>query len=141
MENKNEFVWKLEEMVLLNKSEYELINIVENTSKETKVNFINEMNDNKLNRILEADKKWHEDMKNDVIKKDYADRPKSVSYKAWIKRNGYLNIVSDFVNGGWEDTIGEIKLLGCNRRLGYLEYIGKYDTFDSLIDELFYRQL
>ncbi len=141
MENNNKFVWKLEEMVLLNKSENELKKIVRNTSKEYKIKFINKMNDNKLDRIFKAEKKYKEDLKNEVIKVDDTGFPKNVSLKAWIKRNNYSDIISDYTNDMWT-TLGKTKnILNCERRIYKLNTKGTYDKFDNFVDELFYRQL
>lgn len=141
MENNNKFVWKLEEMVLLNKSEEEIQDIVRNTLEEYKIEFINNINNDKLYRILEAKKRYKEDLKNEVIKVDNTGFPKNVSLKAWIKRNGYDDIISNYVNGIWT-TLGKTKnILNCERHIGRLNIKGNYDKFDNFVDELFYRQL
>ena len=141
MENNNKLVWKLEELILVNKSEEEIQNIVRTTSKEEKLNFVDSLQEGKLSRLLQADEKYNIDIENGTIKTDATGYPKTVSLKSWIKRNKYEDIISDYVNG-WLSTIGRTRnILKCERHISGLNSKTKYDTFETLIDELFYRQL
>lgn len=140
MEN-NKFAWEIEKLVLLNKSEEEIQNIVRTTSKEEKISFVDSLQEGKLSKILQAEEKYNRDIENGTIKTDATGYPKVVSLKAWIKRNWYDDIISNYVNSIWT-TIGRTQnILNCERHIVRLNMKTGYDKFDNFIDELFYRQL
>jgi len=136
------FKWKVEDMKLLEieKTSRGMELLVINTSTEDKIEFVNRMNDNKLDKIFEAERKYREDLESGVIKTDSQGKPKTVSFKPWIKRNGYDDIISDFVYD-WGSKLGKITLLRCNRHIWSLDSPCGSDTFVTLVDELFCRQL
>ncbi len=132
------FEWKVEDMVLLNQENYagEKIYYCERTtSREDKIAFVDSMQDGKLSYILSLIKKFNIDRAS--LSKDNYDNIKTVSLKAWIKRNDtkYQFLVIDD-----HYRYGEYRLLGIQRNIDS-EYKGTYDTHQDLVDEAFHRQL
>lgn len=132
------FDWKVENMELLNEPciGKEKIYLCESkVSREDKIAFVDGMNDGKLSYILELVKKFEEDKES--LPKDSYGNVKTVSLKAWIKRNDTKYdrpIIDDWYH------YGKYRILGSERYITN-DYKGTYDIYDDLIDEVFHRQL
>lgn len=139
------FKWKVEDMVLLNQKSgvffgKEKIYDCENKiSREDKISFVDSRQDGKLSYILSLIDKFKEDY-DDLPKKEtlFGDKEvKTVSLKAWIKRND-TKYGRPILDDNYK--YGEFYLLGtCRRIMSNLKY--SYDTYDDLVDEVFHRQL
>lgn len=140
------FTWNVEELKLRNEVgnnhlyDRDFIFKIENEiSKEDKIEFINNMYDGKLDYILELFHKFTIDKKS--MPKDDWGKVKTVSLKAWIKRNDkkYNNrIIDDWYN------YGKITFVGCERWIQHDDFESKatlYDTHNDYIDEIFHRIL
>lgn len=134
------FEWKVEDLKLINDkmnlkdkmSGTICFSYERTTSREDKIAFIDKMQDGKMSYILGLREKYNND-KNE-LPKDQWGRVKTVSLKAWIKKNDSRGIVDNRYH------YGTIQLLGTTidiRENGYNPY---WKTKDD-IDELFYRQL
>lgn len=133
------FKWNVEDMVLLNQKGgifigREKIYDCENTlSREEKIEFIDKMQDDKLSYLLGLLKKFDEEKVN--LKYDAMGYLKTVSLKAWLKRNDSKHIVDDWYK------YGNFTLLGLTRNIEKYNSKGNYDIYEDFVDELFHRQL
>ena len=135
------FNWKVEEMKLMNsgkdlKGRYF---IEDEVTREDKIAFVDSMQDGKLSYIIAMIKKF--ETEKDSMPKDQWGSVKTVSLKAWLKRNDtkYLRpIFNRDYNYGW------FYLLGVERSIqrNPLNHKGSYyDTYYDLIDEVFHKQI
>ena len=98
------FEWKVENMSLLNDKNClfvgreKIYGCESETSKEDKIAFVDSMNDGKLTYILDLWKKFQENEGNLV--KDKYGYVKTVSLKAWIKRNDLRNMLDNNYHHG-----------------------------------------
>ena len=90
------------------------------------------MQDNKLSYILALSKKFEKDKK-DMPTDNWGD-VKTVSLKAWIKRNDERNLIDNSYQYGSVRFMGGRSIQCINRK-------GGYDTYEDYIDEIFHRQL
>lgn len=133
------FKWNVEDMALLNQKGgifigREKIYDCENTlSREEKIEFIDKMQDDKLSYLLGLLKKFDEEKVN--LKYDAMGYLKTVSLKAWLKRNDSKHIVDDWYK------YGNFTLLGLTRNIKKYNSKGNYDIYEDFVDELFHRQL
>lgn len=143
------FSWKVEDMKLLNTKNHGGVYVGGNyvfpemskVSREDKIQFIDSMNKGVMTHLLNLIKQWNKDV--DTLPKDSWGSVKTVSLKAWIKRNdkceyrnGYSLLDDDY-------KYGKFHILGCERWIQHdPENKGaQYDTYDDIVDEIFYRQL
>lgn len=132
------FIWNVEDMKLLNQKGGIIINkekiydCENETSREDKIEFVDKMQDGKLSYILKLAEKFENDKEN--MPKDSWDDIKTVSLKAWIKRNDNRNLI-DIIYG-----YGDISFL-TGRNIKRVNQKGAYDTYDDYVDEVFHRQL
>lgn len=135
------FEWKLEEMALINEKtrfflgKERIFNCESETTREDKIAFVDSMTNGKLSYLLLLIEKFESEK--DSLSKDKYGNIKTVSLKAWIKRNDTKYerpIIDDWYNHG------RYKILGAER---YIQYNSKghYETYDDLVDECFHRQL
>lgn len=137
------FEWKVEEMKLMNnradvrngRCKVNVYACENSVSKEDKIAFVDSMQDGKLSYLLFLIEKFDEDV-ND-LPKDSNGSIKTISLKAWIKRNDSRyssKLIDDWYH------YGEYNLIGCER---YIQSGGKgiNDYYDDLVDEVFRRQL
>lgn len=136
------FKWNVEEMVLLNQKSSiyignEKIYNPENiTSREDKVAFVDAMNDGKLSYILKLVDKYVKDK--ETLPKDKYGEVKTVSLKAWIKKND-TKYSRPIIDDSYK--YGTFYLLGIERRIEHINSKRNYDTYDDLVNEAFHRQL
>ena len=128
------FVWNVEDMALRNQ-ERKICDYVETVSREDKISFVDGMQDGKLSYLLSLIAKF--DKEKDSMPKDSFGEVKSVSLKAWIKRND-IKYSHPLLDDRY--YYGQYYLLGSKR---YIQSKHKYsyDTYEDLVDEAFYRQL
>lgn len=130
------FEWKLEDLKLKDKfGFYDFDQIVKSTSKEDKLKFVDNLNDGKLTYLLNLSDKFNEDKENGTLKKDSYGYVKTVSLKAWLKRNDTRKMISNYYH------YGQIYFLRIERYIKDLNRKGFGDSYDDFIDECFYRQL
>lgn len=135
------FEWKVEDMILLNQKggvfvdKEKIYDCEHKISRENKIAFVDSFQDGKLSYLLKLIEKFNQDKDN--LPKDQWGNIKTVSLKAWIKRNdtkyGRPIVDNDY-------RYGKYYVLGMERYITY-DVKGSYDTYDDLVDELFHRQL
>lgn len=132
------FEWNVEDMKLLNQKSSVMIgkekiyNCESDVKREDKITFIDKMQDNKLSYILSLAEKFEKD-KEDMPTDNWGD-VKTVSLKAWIKRNDERKLID------CSYQYGSIRFMG-GRNIQSINRKGGYDTYDNYIDEIFHRQL
>jgi hypothetical protein len=135
------FEWKVENMALLNEKggiyygQEKIYKCESEVSREDKIAFVDSLQDGKLSYILALIDKFDEDKNS--LSKDKWGNVKTVSLKAWIKRNDTKYgrpIINDMYN------YGRYYLLGTRRSIQY-DCRDTYDTYYDLVDEAFHRQL
>lgn len=139
------FEWKVEDMTLLNEKDgifigkEEIYECENKVSREDKIAFVDSLQDGKLSYLLFLIDKFNEDYDSLAKQKTLfgEEKVKTVSLKAWIKRNDkkYNRSIID-------DTYryGDYYILGSRRNIRN-NLKGTYDTYDDLVDEVFHRQL
>ena len=135
------FEWKVEDMVLLNQKgglflgKEKIYDCESKVSRKDKIAFVDSFQEGKLSYLLELIEKFNVDK--DTMPKDQWGNVKTVSLKAWIKKNdtkyGRPIVDNDY-------RYGRYFVLGMGRYITY-EGKGSYDTYEDLVDELFHRQL
>lgn len=132
------FKWNVEDMKLLNQKSSIMIgkekiyNCEQDITKEDKIAFVDKMQDNKLSYILALAEKFEKDKEN--MPTDSWGDVKTVSLKAWIKRNDERNLIDNLYQ------YGNIRFMG-GRSIQCINKKGVYDTCENYIDEIFHRQL
>ena len=135
------FEWKIEDMALLNDknvislSKEKIYHCEPKVSREDKIAFVDSMQDGKLSYLLSLIAKFNDEKES--LPKDNWGNIKTVSLKAWIKRNDKKYgrpIIDDWYH------YGKYRILGSERYITN-DYKGTYDTYNDLVDEAFHRQL
>lgn len=132
------FEWNVEDMKLLNQKSSMIIgkekiyNCEQDTTKEDKIAFVDKMQDNKLSYILALAEKFEKDKENMPI--DNWGDVKTVSLKAWIKKNDERNLIDNSYQYGSIRFMGGRSIQSINRK-------SEYNTYENYIDEIFHRQL
>ena len=138
------FNWKVEDMILMNQKgglflgKEKIYDCESKVSREDKIAFVDSLQDGKFSYLLSLIDKFKEDYDSLAKQKTaFGEEVKTVSLKAWIKRNDtkYRNLMIDD-----NYKYGEYYFLGTRRNIkSNLKYT--YDTYDDLVDEVFHRQL
>lgn len=135
------FEWKVEDMVLLNETgriflgKEKIYSCESTVPREDKIAFVDSLQDGKLSYLLSLIEKFKKERES--LPKDKWNNVKTVSLKAWIKKNDtkYARpIIDDYYH------YGKFCILGTERWITN-DYKGGYDTYDDLVDEVFHRQL
>lgn len=132
------FEWKVEDMVLLNQKggvflgKEKIYDCESKVSREDKIAFVDSLQDGKLSYILALAEKFNEER--ETMPKDQWGNVKTVSLKAWIKRNDDRKLLDD------NYRYGDIRFIG-GRNIGSISLKGGYDTYEDYVDEIFHRQL
>lgn len=132
------FELNVEDMKLLNQGSSIIIgkekiyNCEHDITREDKTAFVDKIQDNKLSYILALLEKFEKD-KEDMPTDNYGD-VKTVSLKAWIKRNDKRNLIDNLYQ------YGSIRFMG-GRNIQCINRKGAYDTYENYVDEVFHRQL
>lgn len=132
------FGWNVEDMKLLNQKcniligKEKIYNCENEVSREEKIKFVDKMKDGKLSYILNLAQKLEKDKENMSV--DQWGDVKTISLKAWIKRNDDRKLI-DFTY-----KYGNIRFLA-ERNIQSVNLKGAYDTYDNYVDEIFHRQL
>ena len=136
------FKWKVEDMALLNEEckffigKERIFECENKISREDKIAFVDFMHDGKLSYLLSLIEKFEKDK--ELLPKDDWGSVKTVSLKAWIKRNDTKYnrpIIDDTFN------YGKIRFLAMERYISNINNKYHYDTYSDLVDEIFHRQL
>lgn len=138
------FVWKVEDMALMNEKSNiyignEKIYKAENKlTRQEKIDFLDSMNDGLTSYILNLADKLKEDKENGVIKKDTYGEMKAISYIAWINRNDTRNCI-----GNSTYNRGEIRFSPCRNinRLDTNVSMFRSSTYSDYVNEAFHLQL
>ena len=138
------FEWKVEDMALLNQKSgiflkggtEKIYNCENELSREDKISFIDGLHDGKLSYLLELISKFKKDKES--LPKDVRNNIKTVSLKAWIKRNDTRSIVDTNYHYGYYNLGGVKRFLDNDNKKAV--YYGE-DTYDDLVDEMFHREL
>ena len=141
------FEWKVEDMVLMNQkggiyvgySNKKIYDCERSTTIEDKIAFVDSKQDGKLSYILSLIDKFEKDK--DTLPKTNTsfgkEKIKTVSLKAWIKRNDTKYgkpIIDDWYHYGQFYFLGVERDIQTNKR-------NTYDIYEDLVDEVFHRQL
>lgn len=140
---KNKFEWKVEDMVLLNQKhglflrggEEKIYDCESVVSREDKIAFVDSKQDGILSYLLALIEKFNKDVEN--MPKDSRNKIKTVSLKAWIKKNDtkYSRpIIDNYCSYGKYRVLGTERNITVNKK-------GRYDTYEDIVDEVFHRQL
>jgi hypothetical protein len=136
------FIWKVEDMVLLNQKggiffgKEKIYNCESQVSREDKIVFVDSLHDGKLSYLLSLIDKFNEDKKS--MPTTEFNNVKTVSLKAWIKKNDTKYAPAKLIDDNYH--YGDYYFLGCTRNIQY-QHKGGYDTYDDYVDEIFHRQL
>ena len=135
------FTWNVEDMALLNQKggvilgKEKIYDCEHKILRDDKIAFVDSMQDGVLSYLLFLIEKFNEDKEN--MPKDSWGHVKTVSLKAWIKKND--NKYSRPIIDDWFHY-GQYHILGTERYITS-EHKGVYDTYEDIVDELFHRQL
>lgn len=129
------FEWKVEEMALMKEKNVAVYSCESSVSREDKIAFVDSMQDGKLSYLLSLIEKFNADKES--LPKDSWGNIKTISIKAWIKRNDTK--YSQRLIDDWHQY-GKYNLLGCKRHI-QLNTKETYDYYEDLVDEVFHRQL
>lgn len=133
------FEWKVEDMKLMNENllSRTYFPCERTTSREDKIEFVDSLQDGKLSYILKLIDKFNEDSKS--MPKDNWGNVKTVSLKAWIKKNDTeygKPIIDDWYH------YGKYSLLSSERYIqSDSDSKGSGDIYNDFVDECFHRQL
>ena len=133
------FEWKVEDMALMNEVcktyfvKERIYDCEHKVSREDKIAFVDSMNDGKLSYILELAKKFEEEVES--LPKDNWGDVKTVSFKAWLRRNDTRSLVDR------EYVYGRVYLLMAKRNIKRINGRYDYNTYKDYVDEMFHRQL
>jgi hypothetical protein len=130
--------WNVEEMKLMNRKGGIRINSSkiydeESIGKQEKIDFVDSMQDGKLSYILTLFKKFNEDKKT-MPKNDNWGDVKTVSLKAWLKRNDERELFDNWFR------YGKISLLSCEVFI-QRQKVTRYNTYEDFTDEVFHKQM
>lgn len=123
--------WKVEEMKVLNGT----FGNEQDFSREEKIAFVDSFQDGKLSYLLDLIKKFETDKTN--LPKDDWGNVKTVSLKAWIKKNDtkYSKpIIDDWYHYGKYSLLSSERYIQNNNK-------GAWDIYNDFVDECFHRQL
>lgn len=132
------FDWEVEELKLYNQKgglylgNEKIYDCEHKVSREDKIAFVDKMKDGKLSYILSLFEQFEKDEKS--LPKDQWGEVKTVSLKAWIKRNDVRKLIDNSYK------YGDIRFIG-GRSIKYINRKGAYDTYDDYVDEVFHRIL
>ena len=132
------FKWKVEDMVLFNQKdgvfigEEKIYDCENKMSREDKIAFVDNLQEGKLSYLLDLIDKFNK--AEDSLPKDKWGNVKTVSLKAWLKKNDIRKIVDT------EYKYGNISFL-VGRNIEWVNRKGEYDTYSDYVDEIFHRQL
>lgn len=132
------FEWNVEDMKLLNQKcnifigKEKIYNCENEVSREEKIKFVDKMKDGKLSYILNLAQKLEKDKENMPV--DRWGDVKTISLKAWIKRNDDRKLIDT------THKYGNIRFL-TERNIQRVNLKCVYDTYDNYVDEIFHRQL
>lgn len=122
-----------------------IFEIEKQLSIEEKIQFIDEMKDGVGSYLLNILTKWENEK--DELPKDQYGNPKSVSVKAWIKRNDPRGIIDTKFNIGHYTLFGThhttMSTVCQDTKYSNLEYIGEHivhQWFHDLCEELYWEE-
>ena len=103
-------------------------------SREDKIEFLDKMNDGIFSYYLQLAEKYEKEK--DDMPKDKWGNVKTVSLKAWIKRNDTRSSIDDNYRYG-----SLRKSVGRGRYIQNINQKGGYDVYEDFVDQMFHRQL
>ncbi len=126
------FEWKAEDMVLLNQKGVVIYDCESKVSREEKIAFVDSRQNGKLSYILALADKFN--MEKETMPKDKWGNVKTVSLKAWIKRNDDRKLLDNTYG------YGDIRIIG-GRNIKNISLKHSFDIYEDYVDEVFHRQL
>lgn len=136
------YEWNVEDLVLSKQESAvyidreKIYSCESEVSREDKIAFVDKMQDGKLSYLLSLFEKYEKDKEN--MPKDSYGNVKTVSLKAWIKRND-TKYGRPLLDNTWH--YGSYYIVGLQRSMETTQKKGNYDTYEDLVDEVFHRQL
>lgn len=104
------------------------------TSREDMIRFLDDMNDGMMSYILDVIEKFKAE--EDMLPKDKWNNVKTVSLKAWLKKNDPRNAFDR------DYRYGRYRFMGTERYINSdVNHPGPYDSQGDLVKECFHRQL
>lgn len=142
------FNWDVKDMKLLKTKQNSGIYIgreyifpeVLSLSREDKIQFIDNQKDGLMSYILFLFNKWDDDYDN--LPKDSIGNVRTSALFDWICQNDTRNDVGSskpIINRGY--YLGRIDVLGLERKITLKNNKSSCDTFDDIVDEIFFRIL
>lgn len=134
------FEWKVEEMKLMETKSFNLVSgkkiykCEETVPRKEKIAFVDSLHDGKLSYILELAEKF--DNEKDKLPKNSWGDVKTVSLKAWLKKNDPRKIVDSKYDYGTITFFWNVK-----RNIHNLNLRSAYSTYKDYVDEIFHNQL
>ena len=134
------FEWKLEEMKLMEDKSFNIVGgkkiykCEETVPKKEKIAFVDSFHDGKLSYILELAEKF--DNEKDKLPKNSWGDVKTVSLKAWLKKNDPKRIVDSKYDYGTITFFWNVK-----RNIHNLNLKSAYSIYKDYVDEIFHNQL
>lgn len=133
------FKWDASEGLLLKSvmlpyHETEVFALESKISREDKIEFLDSRLEGKISFLLELADKLEKERES--MPKDSWNDIKTVSLKAWIKRNCDIPNLIDT-----EHYHGKIYLGGSSRNIKSINQKGAYDTYADFVDEMFHKEL
>lgn len=138
--------WEVEELKLMNEENHryeytergkvKIYKCEDKLTEQEKIEFVDKFQGGKLSYLIDLINKFNASKKEMPV--DLRGCIKTVSLKAWLKRNDVRNIIDK------DYRYGKFHLVGCDRYITYenaLENKGLYDLYEKLVDESFHRQL
>lgn len=133
------FEWKVEDMALLNEEnnifigKEKIYKCEQELSREDKIAFVDSLQNGKLSYILSLIEKF--DKEKDSLSKDKYGEIRTVSLKAWIRKNDTKSIIDNWYRYGDYEIVGVIG----DVEKGYSK--GFYNIYNDFVDEVFHCQL
>lgn len=133
------YAWHVEDMKLMNQkcklttvSGEKIYNDEQSVTRDDKIAFVDKMQDGKLSYILALAEKFEKDKRTMPVNK--WGEVKTVSLKAWIKRNDERQLITNSY------LYGNIRFI-CGRNIQSINEKDVHDIYKDYVDEVFHLQL
>ena len=127
--------WNVEEGTLSKPSIFSgnepIFHLESEVTREAKIEFLDKMKNGMMSYILNLAEQYQKDAPS--LPKDSYGEVKTVSLKAWLKRNDSAMAFDRNYH------YGETYFMGCERYISNMEHIGVYDHYEDYVDECFHR--
>lgn len=137
------FEWKVEDLKLLEETkrggtfigDERVFSCESKLTREEKIEFVDKLYDGEMSYFIQLYEKFEKEKED--LKKDQFGDIKTVSLKAWLKRNDLRNLIDN------NYRTGEVRLgfFYNNRNIKSLNVKGMYDLYTDFVDEIFHKCL